>query len=1087
MPSAIPLLIGAVANTAISLVATTATGLLSSALKGKSRSSSTYYRNSRDLRQQQNITSTIENIPVIYGQTRVGGIRIFTESQLAYQGQATIPSNGSNLIVNTRGDYLYITTVFGHGLIENIESILIDGIDSLDEQYQSPYKVDITLSWTFDEPPVVQEVDSSHNNNYYYNIEIFSHYNFAYNQIQEEPVKYRIYRRNIYTDKEILIRELPKSITIDQKITLDNIDYGNYEFRIEYITDIGETLDISHAIVNITIDNDDFEQTLDDNLTITQYSRQEGEYIKSEFRLGESIQSAVQFFVDELDNYTDQYRGNNLVYACHRFLKHTAGPNASNTAIKRIPEVTAIIKGRRIFDPRDTTQVFANTNSYKYSNNPSLCILDYLTNIDYGFGINYENIDTASFIKTADYCDEQILREDNIYTARYTCNGVLDTGQKLITNLRELLTCCNARIGWIMGKWQLTIDQLDTPVYTFSPHNLIGNIELEIANIRSRQNTIITRYINPEINYQFDILNIMSPEYLAEDHNNKLELEYELPYTNNYYEAQELSILLLKSSRNNLQIQFTATLQSLHIVAGDIVNLEYPAFGWVNKLFRINNVILTSDGEIQYTAIEYDSNIYITSNYQLKPKYKETSLISPLIVQAPSNIKCTQSFEVNYNNTYINTLILYWTKSPSPDIKEYQVEYRKDYYGEWIVAGRVHEAGIKINNLALGNYNIRVKAINNLGYDSPYSYKDLEIKANNNIPPNVTGLSAQANQGQILFNWNDIPSIQSNGYFRIKHIPSTDINNIQWSDLSSFEQVVSGMTSHITLPELEGIYLIKAVNLAGLESSIPAIYTHRQSSLKAYQCVQEFVAHPQFDGILVNTYKLNNKIYLGRADLWDSINNTWDNINPAWDSTAISHQSNIGVIQYNQLIDMGAIYNIYLTKSLTGRVFIDDTAWDDLMGLWNEQYYFIDGSDPSVGRINLLYSITLDDPETLTAEWSEWRDLTVNNERFRGIQFRTELITQQSEVQIELCELSAQICVHRHTEQDSIAIMNSMQNIVFQEQFYNIPDLHISIISENSGDYYIITDLNNTGFQISVYDNNNNPVNRQISYIASGV
>ena len=88
----------------------------------------------------------------------------------------------------------------------------------------------------------------------------------------------------------------------------------------------------------------------------------------------------------------------------------------NNGMFQGIPNLTATIKGRKIYDPRlDSTQTGGSgshrsndSSTWEWSSNPALCLLDYLTNDDYGKGLAYSEIDIASFMDSADDCDEDI-------------------------------------------------------------------------------------------------------------------------------------------------------------------------------------------------------------------------------------------------------------------------------------------------------------------------------------------------------------------------------------------------------------------------------------------------------------------------------------------------------------------------------------------------------------------------------------------------------------------------------------------------------------------------------------------------------
>jgi len=67
-----------------------------------------------------------------------------------------------------------------------------------------------------------------------------------------------------------------------------------------------------------------------------------------------------------------------------------------------IPTFTFDVKGVKVYDPR--------TGVDAWSDNPALCIRDYLTNDVYGRGIDEVHIDDAAIIVAADYCDELVTK-----------------------------------------------------------------------------------------------------------------------------------------------------------------------------------------------------------------------------------------------------------------------------------------------------------------------------------------------------------------------------------------------------------------------------------------------------------------------------------------------------------------------------------------------------------------------------------------------------------------------------------------------------------------------------------------------------
>ena len=69
-------------------------------------------------------------------------------------------------------------------------------------------------------------------------------------------------------------------------------------------------------------------------------------------------------------------------------------------AFTGLPTITADVRGRTLYDPRD--------GQTRYSNNAALVVRDYLTNSLYGRGIPSAAIDDASFVVAANACDARV-------------------------------------------------------------------------------------------------------------------------------------------------------------------------------------------------------------------------------------------------------------------------------------------------------------------------------------------------------------------------------------------------------------------------------------------------------------------------------------------------------------------------------------------------------------------------------------------------------------------------------------------------------------------------------------------------------
>ena len=70
-----------------------------------------------------------------------------------------------------------------------------------------------------------------------------------------------------------------------------------------------------------------------------------------------------------------------------------------------VPQLTVEVQGKKVFDPRDSGQTFGTSSTYKWSDNPALALLDYMTNDEYGKGLAEAQVNLSTFESAADLAD----------------------------------------------------------------------------------------------------------------------------------------------------------------------------------------------------------------------------------------------------------------------------------------------------------------------------------------------------------------------------------------------------------------------------------------------------------------------------------------------------------------------------------------------------------------------------------------------------------------------------------------------------------------------------------------------------------
>ena len=114
---------------------------------------------------------------------------------------------------------------------------------------------------------------------------------------------------------------------------------------------------------------------------------------------GAATQTADPMLVASMPNWTSAHKLNGVCYIAAHFGYDKEGIWSG------VPQLTVQVKGKKVFDPRDGSQTFGTVSTYKWSDNPALCFLDYITNNEYGKGLPIAKINTSTFSTAANTAD----------------------------------------------------------------------------------------------------------------------------------------------------------------------------------------------------------------------------------------------------------------------------------------------------------------------------------------------------------------------------------------------------------------------------------------------------------------------------------------------------------------------------------------------------------------------------------------------------------------------------------------------------------------------------------------------------------
>lgn len=155
--------------------------------------------------------------------------------------------------------------------------------------------------------------------------------------------------------------------------------------------------------------------------------------IRVNTHLGSPDQLADSDLVSEDPSWTNNHRLRGIAYLYIRLeFDQDAFPNG-------VPEITATIKGKKVYDPR--------TDTTEWSDNPALCLRDYLSE-GYGLSEADANIDDALVVTAATVCDQTDTLSGE---KRYTCNGAFVTQVTPIEIINDMLTSMGGLLWYAQG------------------------------------------------------------------------------------------------------------------------------------------------------------------------------------------------------------------------------------------------------------------------------------------------------------------------------------------------------------------------------------------------------------------------------------------------------------------------------------------------------------------------------------------------------------------------------------------------------------------------------------------------------------
>lgn len=754
-----------------------------------------------------------------------------------------------------------------------------------------------------------------------------------------------------------------------------------------------------------------------------------------------------------------------------------------------IPAVTALVKGKKVFDPRTSTTA--------YSENPALIVRDYLTSAS-GLAAASSEVDDTSVTAAANVCDETITLNSDKYpfvtsTPRYTANGTITSDTSPSAILPRLLTSMAGNCVFSDGKWNVFAGAYRTPTITLDEDDLRAAISVQTKSSRRDSfNTVKGIFVSPQDNYQpTDYPETTNATYVSQDNGETVKTELDLPFTDDVVAAQRIAKIHLERSRQQLTIVFPAKLTAFKLQVGDTVMITNERFGFSAKPFEVVEWAMAISGEtlgVDLALRETAAEVYDWSSDEqvaVDPA-PNTTLPSAFDVIAPG---IAINEELRIVNQKAVAVISVTVTGGGTFADQYEVQFKKSTDSAYKSLGRGASNIFDIIDVEDNvTYDIRARAISTLGVKSAFTNFTHQAVGKTAPPANVTGLRINVVGAEAHLSWDAVADLDLSHYI-VKFTANTTspvYNNAQI--------LIPKITAtSATVPARTGTYFVRAVDTSGNRSLSPTSVGTDIQTISGINLVATSTQHPTFAGIKTDVVIDEDSqdvpvLKLATAILFDAKTGNFDDADGFFDGGG-GEVDDAGSYEFDGYIDLGSRYTSRVTATLDVVRLDYVNLFDDAEGLFDARQGLFDGGQ-SVDdtTVNLFVAVTNDDPAG-SPTWSDWKEFVVGDYTARALKFKADLISLDEQATPAIRELSVEVDMPDRIAGDSDIVSGTGSGgkvVAFSPAYKSLQGL--AIVAENmaTGDFYDIVSKDATGFTIRFKNSGGTVVDRTFDYVAKG-
>ena len=477
-------------------------------------------------------------------------------------------------------------------------------------------------------------------------------------------------------------------------------------------------------------------------------------------RVNSKLGAAAQTVDTDLDSESADWSADHRLRAIgYLYLRLTYNATAFPTGI---PNPSAVVRGRKVYDPR--------TGLTAWSNNPALCVLDYLVGtvptaagtepIGIGADLSTE-IDVDTFVSAANICDEQVPLAAGGTHARYTCDGVVQLDGAPASIMEQLLTSCAGTLVYSGGVYRLFVGAPTTATVTITADMLRGPVRYRpYQSKRDAYNGVRGTFVDPLNSYEAtDFPAQVSATYVTEDGGEERLLDLALPYTLDGVRAQRLARQFLERGRRGGELELPCNFSALGIAVWDTVYVDIEGLGIsAADKWRVKSWTFAEGGGIDVALQAEDDTAY---DWDTADEVTPTAIPRPNMVRAnevpaPTGVTGTSGSYITPEGAAVGGILVEWTAAADAFVTGYEVQYSVAGNDAWQPGASVGlVTSTQIPFLTVGEtYDVRVRAVRGGGAASDWvEDTSILVSGDPTAPSAPSGVVATGQSGAIKVDW----------------------------------------------------------------------------------------------------------------------------------------------------------------------------------------------------------------------------------------------------------------------------------------------------------------------------------------------